>query len=175
MIDQNSEGANSADSAQHRARNTDFREAAKEAFHKVADKARDAGEQAKRATAGATSTVSEQVVRMLNEQVGSGVQSASLLANSMKRAGEDLSRDSPVLAGLISGLADTVSSYADRLEGQTVDELSESVSAFGRRQPALTIGLAAVAGFFVFRTFKNAASVASPPIQPHERTGDTHD
>ena len=170
MIDQNSEGANSA----ARSRNTDFREAAREALHKVADKARDAGEQAKRATAGATSAISDQVIGLLNEQVGSGVQSASLLANSMKRAGDDLRGESPVLASLIDGLANSVSSYADRLEGRTVEELSQSASDYARRQPALTIGLAAVAGFFVFRTFKTAASVASPPIQPHELTGETH-
>ena len=168
MINHIPEGADPVESDQHNARNKDFRDTAKEALHKVADKARDAGEQARRATASATSTVSDQVIDMLNEQLGSGAQSAGRFAASMKLAANDLARVSPVLAGLVSGLAENVASYADRLEGQTVKQLTESASDFTRRQPALTMGLAAIAGFFAFRTYKNAGSVLSPSIQPRE-------
>jgi hypothetical protein len=52
------------------------------------------------------------------------------------------------------------------MENQTVDQLTKSASDYTRRQPALVFGLAALAGFFAFRTFKNAQSVAAPPIQP---------
>lgn len=168
MINQIPEGADPAEFDQHDARNKDFRDTAKEALHKVADKARDAGEQARRATATATSTVSDQVMDMLNEQLGAGAQSAGRFASSMKLAANDLARESPILAGLVGGLADNVASYADRLEGKTVKQLGQSASDFTRRQPALMIGLAAIAGFFAFRTFKNAGSVSSPPIQPRE-------
>ncbi len=168
MINQMPEGADPVQTDQHNARNKDFRDTAKEVLHKVADTARDAGEQARRATAGATSTVTDQVMDMLNEQLGSGAQSASRFADSMKLAANDLARESPVLAGLVSGLADNVASYAGRLEGKTVKQLGESASDFTRRQPALTMGLAAIAGFFAFRTFKNADSVSSPSIQPRE-------
>jgi hypothetical protein len=168
MINDIPEDADRVESGQHDARNKDFRDTAKEALHKVADKARDAGEQARRATAGARSTISDQVMDMLNEQLGSGAQSASRFASSMKLAANDLARESPALAGLVSGLADNVASYADRLEGKTVTQLSQSASDFTRRQPALTMGLAAIAGFFAFRTFKNAGSMSSPPIQPRD-------
>jgi ElaB/YqjD/DUF883 family membrane-anchored ribosome-binding protein len=168
MINHLPENADPAASDQHKARNKDFRDTAKEALHKVADKARDAGEQARRATSDATSTVADQVMDMLNEQVGVGAQSASQFASSMKLAANDMARENPVLAGLVSGLADNVARYADRLEGKTVKQLSQSASDFTRRQPALTVGLAAIAGFFAFRTFKNAGSMSSPPIQPHE-------
>jgi hypothetical protein len=168
MINHMPEGADPAESDQHNARNKDFRDTAKEALHKVADKARDAGEQARRATASATSTVSDQVANIFNEQLGLGAQSAGRFANSMRLAANELARESPILSGLVSGLADNVASYADRLEGKTVTQLSQSASDFTRRQPALTMGLAAIAGFFAFRTFKNAGSVSSPPIQPRE-------
>jgi len=168
MINQKPEGADPFESDQHQSRDKDFSDTTKEALHKVADKVRDAGEQARRATASATSTVSDHVMDMLNEQLGSGAQSASRLASSMKLAADDLARESPVLAGLIRGLAHNVESYADHLEGQSVEQLSKSASDFTRRQPALTMGLAAIAGFFVFRTFKNADSMSSPPIQPGE-------
>jgi len=168
MINEKPEGADPFQSDAHDARNGDFRGTAKEAFHKAADTARDAGEQARRAAASATSTISGHVMDMLNEQLGSGAQSASRLASSMKLAADDLARESPVLAGLVRGLAHNVDSYADHLEGQTVEQLSQSASDFTRRQPALTMGLAAIAGFFAFRTLKNAGAISSPPIQPRE-------
>lgn len=168
MINQKPEGADPLESDQLRSRNKDFRDTAKETLNKVADKARDAGEQARRATASATSTISDHVMDVLNEQLGSGAQSANRLANSMKLAADDLARESPVLSGLVRGFAYNVNSYAGRLEGQTVEQLSQSASDFTRRQPALTMGLAAIAGFFLFRTFKNAGSMSSPPIQPNE-------
>jgi len=168
MINEKPEGADPVESDQHQSRNKDFRDTTKEALHKVADKARDAGEQARRATAGATSTISDHVMDILNEQLGSGAQSASRFASSMQLAADDLARESPVLAGLVRGFAHNIDSYADRLEGQTVEQLSHSASDFTRRQPALTMGLAAIAGFVVFRTFKNAGSMSSPPIQPRE-------
>ena len=71
-----------------------------------------------------------------------------------------------MLASLVRGFSHNVDNYAERLEGQTVEQLNQSASDFTRRQPALMFGLAAVAGFFAFRTFKNARSVSSPPIQP---------
>jgi hypothetical protein len=73
-----------------------------------------------------------------------------------------------MLAGLVRGFAHNVDHYADRLEDQTVEQLAKNASDFTRQQPALMFGLAALAGFFAFRTFKSASasSVASPPIQP---------
>jgi hypothetical protein len=63
-------------------------------------------------------------------------------------------------------LADKVEGYAEDFQDQTVDHLIRSASDFTRRQPALVFGLAAVAGFFIFRTMKSAQATASPPIQP---------
>jgi hypothetical protein len=150
----------------HDLRNKRMRDVEGEAFAKASDTARDAGEQAKRAAADAASTMSDHVMGILNEQLGVGAQSANRFASSMRLAADDLSRESPMLASLVRGFAHNVDDYAERLEGQTVEQLTQSASEFTRRQPALMFGLAAVAGFFAFRTFKNARSVSSPPIQP---------
>ena len=56
--------------------------------------------------------------------------------------------------------------YAEGLQDQTVEQLTQRASDFTRRQPALVLGLAAVAGFFMFRTWKSAQPVSSPSIQP---------
>jgi hypothetical protein len=178
MTKQNFEDAGSPGWEDHTQRNKTMRDAAGEAFSKASDTARDAGEKAKRAAADAASSMSDHMMGLLNDQLGVGAQSANRFASSMRVAAADLDHENPMLADLVRGFAHNVDHYADRLEDQTVEQLAKSASDLTRRQPALMFGLAALAGFFVFRTFKSvsASSVASPPIQPmHSHpAGDNH-
>ena len=139
---------------------------AQEAFSKASDMARDAGEKAKRAASETASSATESVKDLLNQQIGTGVGLAGHFANSVRLAADDLSRESPMVAGLVRGLANRVDNYAEGLQDQTVDQLARAASDYTRRQPALVFGLAALAGFFAFRTIKNAQSVTSPSLQP---------
>ncbi|MGA6998961.1 MAG: hypothetical protein WBZ22_22315 [Pseudolabrys sp.] len=177
MNNQNFEDAESPASGE-RTQSSKIRDAAGEAFSKASDTARDAGEKAKRAAADAASSMSDHVMGLLNDQLGVGAQSANRFAGSMRVAADDLEHENPMLAGLVRGFAHNVDHYADRLEDQTVEQLAKSASDLTRRQPALMFVLAALAGFFAFRTFKSASarSVASPPIQPthYHRPGDNH-
>jgi len=168
MTNQSFEDASSSDLSEHEARNKKFRDATGEAFSKASDTARDAAEKAKRAAGDAASSVSDHVMGLLNDQIVVGAQSANHFAGSMRIAADDLERESPTLAGLVRGFAHNVDHYADRFEEQTVEQLVKSASDLTRKQPALVFGLAALAGFFAYRTFKNASdsSVSSPPIQP---------
>jgi hypothetical protein len=149
---------------------------ASEVFAEASDTVKDAGAKAKRAAADAASTMSDHVMGLLDDQLGVGAQSAHRFASSMRVAADDLQHESPMLSGLVRGLAHNVEGYADRLEGQSIEQLAKGASDLTRRQPALMFGLAALAGFFVYRTFKNAgaSSVASPPIQPthHHPSGE---
>lgn len=178
MTNQNFQDAGSPGWEQHTQRNKTMRDAAGEAYAKASDVARDAGEKAKRAAGDAASSMSDHVVGLLNDQLGVGAQSANSFASSMRIAADDLQQENPVLAGLVRGFAHNVDHYADRLEDQTVEQLAKRASDLTRRQPALMFGLAALAGFFVFRTFKSASasSVASPPIQPkhYHPAGESH-
>jgi hypothetical protein len=122
-----------------------------DAFSKASDMARDAGARAKRAAADTASSMSDSVMGLLNEQLGSGAASAGRLADAMRVAANDLSRESPLLAGVVRTFAGNVDGYAGSLENQTVEQLAKT-SDYTRRQPALVFGLAAVAGFFAFRT-----------------------
>ena len=178
MTNQSFEDTPSHDFSEHEARNKKFRDATGEAFSKASDTARDAAAKAKSAAADAASTVSDHVMGLLNDQIGVGAQSANHFASSMRVAADDLEQESPMLAGLVRGFAHNVDHYADRLEDQTVEQLVKSASDLTRRQPALVFGLAALAGFFAFRTFKTASnsSMSSPPIQPaHNPAGNNHD
>ena len=178
MTNQDFEDVGSPGWEEHTRRNKTIRDAAGEAFSKTSETARDAGEKAKRAAADAASNMSDHVIGLLNDQLGFGAQSANSFASSMRVAADELQQENPGLAGLVRGFAHNVDRYADRLEDQTVEQLAQSASDLTRRQPALMFGLAALAGFFVFRTFKSASesSVASPPIQPthYQRAGESN-
>jgi ElaB/YqjD/DUF883 family membrane-anchored ribosome-binding protein len=139
---------------------------AQQAFSKASDMARDAGEKAKRAASDTAASASETVKDLLNRQIGTGVGLAGHFAKAVRLAADDLERESPMAAGFVRGVASRVDGYAEGLQDQTVEQLARSASDYTRRQPALVFGLAALAGFFVFRTIKSAQPVASPSIQP---------
>jgi hypothetical protein len=163
---------NFEDADEHAQRNHHMRDAASDAFAKASDTAADMAAnmaaKAKAAAADAAATMSDQVIGALNDQLGVGAKSANRFASSMRGAAHDLDHDNPMLAGLVRGFAHNVDRYAESLQDQTVEQLVKDTSDLTRRQPALVFGLAALAGFFAFRTFKSAAAgpVASPPIAP---------
>jgi len=128
--------------------------------------ARDAGEKVKQAASETASTVTDHVKELLDRQIGTGVNMAGQFASSARLAANDLDQQAPMLAGLVRNFASKVETYADDLQDQTVDQLVRTASDFTRRQPALVFGLAALAGFLVFRTVTSTATVSSPPLQP---------
>jgi len=132
--------------------------------------------QTKDVAADAAATLGYQVKSALNDQVGHGAEVVGRFANATKRAADELDQESPQVGGLIRGVADRLENYADDLRDQSVDELVQAASNFTRRQPAVVFGLAALAGFFALRTFKNATSSSSrsnqAPIR-HQFQGQT--
>jgi ElaB/YqjD/DUF883 family membrane-anchored ribosome-binding protein len=143
------------------------RKQASDTLSQVSDAAQSATSTAKKAASEAASTITDQVKELLDSQLANGVEMVGHLGNSAKRAADDLDRNAPQLAGLVRGVADRIESYADDMRDQSVDELFSSASNFTRRQPALVFGLAALAGFFAFRTIKSTPR----PTQPVRRPG----
>jgi ElaB/YqjD/DUF883 family membrane-anchored ribosome-binding protein len=121
----------------------------------VSDAAQSATSTARKAASEAASTITDQVKELLDSQLASGVEMVGHLGSSAKHAAAELDRNAPQLAGLVRGVGDRIESYADDMRDQSVDELFRSASNFTRRQPALVFGLAALAGFFAFRTIKS--------------------
>jgi hypothetical protein len=121
--------------------------------------------------------VTEQVKELLDQQIGTSAKVASQFAHSIRVAADDLGQSSPILAGMVRSLASKVEDYADEFQDQTVEHLTRGASDFTRRQPALVFGLAALAGFSIFRAVKSAPGrTSSPPIQPRQAadSGRTH-
>jgi hypothetical protein len=106
---------------------------------------------------------------LLDKQIGNHISAVGVLATSIKRAADDIEEKSPIAAGLVRTLSDKAGEFAETYEDETVEQLIRSASDFTRRQPALVFGLAAFAGFLIFRTIKSAPSpTQSPSIQPNE-------
>ena len=137
-----------------------------ETFPRASEMARDAAGKAKQAAAQTVSSVTQNVKEMLDRQIGTGATVAGHFASGVRKAADDVAKDSPMMAGLARSFADTMDGYAHGLQDKTADQLIGTASDFARREPALVFGIAAVAGFLAFRTFKNAQPLASPPMQP---------
>ena len=148
------------------------RETASEALSQVSSVAKDAGSKAKQAASDATFTVTEQIKELLDRQIGNGAATAGLFAGSVRLAADDFARQSPVLGSFARNFADQLEDYAEGLQHQTVEHVVRSASDLTRKQPALVFGLAALAGFFVFRTLKSAPATAAPSIQPGQDSPD---
>jgi hypothetical protein len=143
--------------------------AASDAYSKAAELSGEAAERARRAAADAASSASSQMKGALDRQVGTSAGILGELARSVHRAADDLDQSSPLVGDLVRGLAGRMSGYADDLRGQTADDLLRAASDLTRRQPALVFGLAALAGFFAFRTLKHVPlAEKAPSIQPSQ-------
>jgi ElaB/YqjD/DUF883 family membrane-anchored ribosome-binding protein len=107
--------------------------------------------------AGIPSTITSEVRGALDQQVAKGARMMTNVAQSARRAADELETDAPQIAGLVRGVADRVEEYSRSLENQSVTEIYQAASDFTRRQPAVVFGVAALAGFFALRTLKSSS------------------
>ena len=144
----------------------------RDTLSQVSEAAQSATSTAKKAASVAASTVTDQVKGLLDSQLASGAEMVGQLGSSAQRAADDLDKNAPQLAGLVRGLANRIEGYADDMRDQSVDELFRSASNFTRRQPALVFGIAALAGFFAFRTIKSTPVPNQPVGRPSVPSGE---
>ena len=108
------------------------------------------------------STMTSQVQGVLDQQVVKGARMVSNVANSARRAAEELETETPQAAGLVRGMADRLEEYSRILEHQSATEIYQAASDFTRRQPALVFGVATLAGFFMLRTLRSSQTDSAP-------------
>jgi hypothetical protein len=131
---------------------------ANQAMAKLTEAAQQAGSQAREAVTSLSSQATSTVKDALNEQVNAGADAASHVADSVRRAADNLDENLPQLAGLARGAAAKIEALSAEARNKSVDELFQNASDFARRQPALVFGAAAVFGFALFRVLKSGAS-----------------
>jgi hypothetical protein len=113
---------------------------------------------------------------VLDQQVVKGAKMMSNVANSTRRAADELQTDAPQLAGLVRGMADRLQDYSRNLENQSAADMYRAASDFTRQQPAVVFGLAALAGFLALRTLRSSSSEYRTPRSGPMNTigGDFH-
>ncbi len=118
-----------------------------------------------RATTEGASGITGRVHDMLDEQVGHAAAIMSQVASSTRLAADDMSGTLPHVAGLVDSVADHIDAFAEDVRDKTVDQIVGIAADFTRRQPLLTLGVAALAGFVVMRALSNSP-VPTPPARP---------
>ena len=108
------------------------------------------------------STMTSQVQGVLDQQVHKGARVVTNVANSARRAADELQTDSPQLADIVRGAAERLQQYSRDLQEQSAMDIYDSASDFTRRQPALVFGVAAFAGFLALRTLRSRSTGAAP-------------
>ena len=111
------------------------------------------------------SSITHRVHGMLDEQVDRGAAMMSQVASSTRLAADDMSETLPHVAGLVGSMADRIDAFAEEVRDKTVDQVVGIAADFTRRQPLVTLGLAALAGFVVMRALGNS-SVPTQPARP---------
>ena len=107
------------------------------------------------------STMTSQVQGVLDQQVHKGARVVTNVANSARRAADELQTDSPQLADIVRGAAERLQQYSRDLQEQSAMDIYDSASDFTRRQPALVFGVAAFAGFLALRTLRSRSTAPS--------------
>jgi hypothetical protein len=113
---------------------------AKAELGKVAEKAKGMAEEQKQFVSGHIEGVAEAVAKVAGE----------------------LESNNATTAGYARQLADTVSSFSDTVKNKDVDELLAMAQDFGRRQPAVFMTAAALAGFAASRFILASAKRQQP-------------
>ena len=138
--------------------NRDSQNVVSQATSKLSEAAQQAGSLAKEGLTSLSSQATSTVKDALNQQVNAGAELAGHVAESVKRAADNLDQNAPQLAGLVRGAAAKIEALSAEARNKSVDELFLNASGFARRRPALVFGAAAVIGFALFRVLKAGAS-----------------
>jgi hypothetical protein len=133
-----------------------------------------AGAVAEEAKAKARSVVDdtrEEVGKQLDEQgrrLGETVRTTSDQLRSMADRA-----DPGMVADVTRQIGDKLSSVADTMQRDGVQGVADDLRSFARRQPAVFLAGAGIAGFFVARLLRSGAASASTVATPPRQTGPT--
>jgi len=118
---------------------------------KATDTISDLGGAAKQAADTLVSAATEKLNDIANQQVAAGADLVGQVGASVRAAGQHLQPNAPYLATFVFSAAQSIEQSAEKLRGQSAEELARSTAEFARQRPEIVLGVAAVAGFLLFR------------------------
>jgi ElaB/YqjD/DUF883 family membrane-anchored ribosome-binding protein len=140
---------------------------AEAALSKVSEAAQQAGSHVKEAATSLATEAGEKAKGLIDEQVASGADFLGYIGSSARVAADTLHPDAPQLAGLVRGMARSVTDLSDTVRGQSPEALLETASDYVRQNPALVFSAAAACGFALARLLQGGAwSGGRPNVRP---------
>ena len=135
---------------------------AKAAAEEAAGAARSTAEDVKDRARGAAESVAEGVKERArtaaSEQKNQAAERLSGFADALRTASSDLDqRGQTVASGFVRQAAEGLEHVSGAVRTQDFDDLVETVESFARRQPAIFLGSAVLAGFGLARFVKSSA------------------
>lgn len=105
-------------------------------------------------------TVSQRGREQANEQMNRAAQGLEKVAESVRRLGDEMSGEQPQVAGVANTAAEQAERLSHYLRETDPGQLYQQVESFARRQPALVVGGAFLAGILAARFLKASGSQA---------------
>jgi ElaB/YqjD/DUF883 family membrane-anchored ribosome-binding protein len=137
------------------------------ALSKVSEAAQQAGSHVKEAATSLSTKAGEKARGLIDQQVASGADFLGYIGSSARVAADTLHPDAPQLAGLVRGMARSVTDLSDTVRGQSPEALLETASDYVRQNPALVFSAAAACGFALARLLQGGAwSGGRPTVRP---------
>jgi hypothetical protein len=140
------------------------------ALSKVSEAAQQAGSHLKEAATSLSTNAGEKAKGFIDQQVASGADFLGYIGSSARVAADTLHPDAPQLAGLVRGVATSVTDLSDTVRGQSPEVLFKTASDYVRQNPenpALVFSAAAACGFALARLLQGGAwSGGRPNVRP---------
>ncbi|WP_444665792.1 hypothetical protein [Cereibacter changlensis] len=126
---------------------------ARERLHGAADKARGEASRAGR-------SVQSLMMDEIDKRKGMFCEGLEGVAHAMRKAADDLDKndDAPAAPRMVHQAVNTIEDMADRLKGQSAEDIGRNLSRYGRENPALFVAGALLAGLAAGRFFVASGS-----------------
>jgi len=119
--------------------------------------------------------VKDQVGKIADQSVASGVEAAAAVGKAAESAARTLDEALPALAGYVRSAAEQSNKFADSLRDKKAEELLATAVGWSRQQPLLTLAGAALLGFALSRVVKTGVAPAAPSSNGADHGGGNED
>jgi hypothetical protein len=128
------------------------------AGEQAAASARDGTDELKRRARGVVDDAKQRAQAVAGEQKNLAAERLTGFASALRHASSDLDEQGQsVVSGFVRRAADGLEHFSGAMRRNDVDDLVGSIEDFARRQPAVFIGSAVLAGFGIARFMKSSS------------------
>ena len=107
------------------------------------------------------SQATDKLKQTVDDKKGVGADYVNNLAETIRRAAREFEGELPIAATYIRKAASQLDGVSDSIRSGNLSDVTRSAQDFARRQPAMFLGLATLAGFGVVRFLKSSSNKAA--------------